>query len=106
MQRRVAEPGTEWGAAVSWQPVLFRPFRHLCGEADLRDAMTDEEFWQHVFGRDGWDEEYGASFDGPGDPMLRANGVTNPCPECGEYGACAYDADGRPLIHAREDDER
>lgn len=85
------------------QPVLFRPFRHLCGEADLRDAMSDEDFWAHVYSRvgprleDPWDE-------GPGDPLTIENGVTNPCPECGGYGACAYDAEGRPMIHARTED--
>jgi hypothetical protein len=25
---------------------------------------------------------------------------TKPCLECGEAGACAYDSEGRPLIHA------
>lgn len=25
-----------------------------------------------------------------------------PCPECGERGACAWDDEGRPLIHASE----
>lgn len=33
------------------------------------------------------------------DPDLTA-GVTLPCAECGETGACAYDIEGRPLIHA------
>ena len=25
--------------------------------------------------------------------------IATPCPECGELGACAYDAEGRPMIH-------
>lgn len=25
---------------------------------------------------------------------------TTPCPVCGEMGACAYDAEGLPMIHA------
>lgn len=99
---RVMGTSGETSTHGAWAPVLFRPHRHRCGEADLRDAMTDEEFWQHVFGRDGWEPD--ESWDGPGDPMLRANGVTNPCPTCGECGACAYDAEGRPMIHATEDD--
>ena len=28
-----------------------------------------------------------------------------PCPECGERGACAYDAEGRPLIHVAQDED-
>ena len=27
------------------------------------------------------------------------------CDLCGEVGACAYDTEGRPLIHAQEDDD-
>lgn len=87
--------------ADTWQPVHFRPFRHLCGEAALRDAMTDEEFWQHVFGREGWDPEDWDD-DGPSDPIEAR--WTNTCSECGALGACAYDAEGRPLIHAVEVD--
>lgn len=81
------------------EPVLFRPFRHLCGEADLRDAMSDEDFWAHVYGQEAWEPE---DFDdGPHDPL---SDITNLCPECGQYGACAYDAEGRALIHATERD--
>jgi len=28
-----------------------------------------------------------------------------PCPVCGEQGACGYDAQGRALIHATDDEE-
>lgn len=28
-----------------------------------------------------------------------------PCPECGASGACGYDADGRALIHALNDED-
>lgn len=34
--------------------------------------------------------------DGAGEIQLSAE----PCRECGEVGACAWDAEGRPLIHA------
>lgn len=33
-------------------------------------------------------------------PDLDAPLGGEPCPECGEAGACAWDAEGRPLIHA------
>lgn len=79
----------------------LRPFRHLCGEADLRDSMTDDEFWEHVYSREAWTANDPWD-DGPGDPLIIENGVTNPCPECGSLGACAYDAEGRPMIHASE----
>lgn len=81
-----------------------RPFRHLCPEADLRDAMTDDEFWAHVAG----------TLAGPDDPdpddLAAWEDVlmSEPCSQCGSVGACAYDSEGRPLIHAdgfSDDDE-
>ncbi len=81
-----------------------RKFRHLCGEADLRDAMTDGEFWAHVYPQTGWyeprqpDDQEIEEFD------LMAR-LADPCPECGVLGACAYDADGRALIHVTEDND-
>ena len=78
-----------------------RPFRHLCPEADKRDAMTDEEFWAHVYDLAPVSDEDFPDFDEP--TSLDAS----PCPECGEVGACAYDDMGRALIHVSsgEDDE-
>jgi hypothetical protein len=76
-----------------------RPFRHLCPEADLRDAMSDGEFWDHV----------AESILGPGsepdtDDMEPVGydelDILAPCEVCGESGACGYDSEGRPLIHA------
>ena len=76
-----------------------RPFRHLCPDADARDAMTDDEFWAHVLaGPPQWDDEDA----GPDiDVAIRAT----PCPVCGEAGACGYDSEGRALIHAVGDDD-
>ncbi len=82
-----------------------RPFRHLCPEADARDAMTDDEFWEHVgqnlspsaFDPPMWDD------DGPD---LDVTLATVPCNVCGATGACGHDAEGRPMIHTEpEDDE-
>jgi hypothetical protein len=73
----------------------IRPFRHLCPEADMRDAMTDAEFWEHVARNLGADFE---PFDDGTDVDVAV--ADSPCAECGEAGACAYDAEGRPLIHA------
>lgn len=73
-----------------------------CLVRDRRAGMTDDEFWADVYpghtpppdsGADLDDEavDYGPDGDVP---------VSEPCPECGEPGACAWDAEGRPLIHA------
>lgn len=72
----------------------------LCPEAEYRNGLTDAEFWDYVLnGRrpDDGDDDYGPTVDGP--PLDGEVGETA-CPECGVYGACAFDIDGRPLIHA------
>lgn len=76
-----------------------RPFRHLCPEADRRDAMTDEEFWADVYDFAHVPDCDFPDFDEP--VSLDAT----PCEACGEVGACAYDPEGRPLIHAMGGDE-
>ena len=75
----------------------------LCPEAAQRAAMTDSEFWEHVLiGPDQDDREYDPD-DDPNVPDQAeyelAARLATPCTECGQVGACAYDADGRPLIH-------
>lgn len=76
-----------------------RPYRDLCPEADARDAMSDDEFWQHV--ADNLTEPYEPFDDEPEVVSIYAG----PCSECGESGACAYDAEGRPLFHAAPADD-
>lgn len=87
-----------------YQPPTDRPFRHLCSEAEYRDTLSDEDFWAHVLGNlappETWD--YGPSLIDEED-MASMSHITNPCPECGVYGACAYDSEGRALIHVTED---
>lgn len=78
-----------------------RPFRHLCPEADERDAMTDEEFWQRVA-----DNLTGPMWDLDDEgPDLDAAISAPACGVCGSDGACAWDSEGRPLIHANEEDD-
>lgn len=75
----------------------------LCPEAEARDAMTDGEFWAHVFPEIG--EADPDFFDIPPDVAAQwelETRLANPCPECGQVGACAYDVDGRALIHVTE----
>jgi hypothetical protein len=75
----------------------------LCPEHDLRAAMSDAEFWAHVFpARDEDDRQ-------PDDQEIAEYELNarlaDPCPECGQRGACAYDTEGRALIHVTEDDD-
>ena len=80
-----------------------RPFRHLCPEADERDAMSDDEFWAHVAKNLGMpDPDDLPDWDGPD---LDVAVSREPCPTCGADGACGWDSEGRPLIHATEGDD-
>jgi hypothetical protein len=68
----------------------------ICPEAAKRDAMTDEEFWWHVFPSDGpdTDEEYEAHI-----------ASLTPCLVCGEDGPCGYDDQGNALVHVVPGDD-
>lgn len=71
----------------------------LCPEAEERSRMSDQDFWAHVFPQttpEYWDVEP-SSIDL--DDMATFSGTLSPCPECGQHGACAYDAEGRAMIH-------
>jgi hypothetical protein len=74
-----------------------RPFRHLCREADKRDAMSDAEFWERVF-----HSEPRPDVEWEPDPEVPAIGTI--CEVCGSDGACGYDPEGRPWIHCTEVD--
>lgn len=69
-----------------------------CTEASYRGKLTDAEYWPYVLQgiRPGEEPDY----DGPDldDDALITN-QNAPCPECGEHGACAYDAEGRAMTH-------
>lgn len=84
----------------TWKPTgILKGVRNvsLCPEFEERAAMTDDEFWSHVFAyREGTEPE----FDPPevsGDELIEPD---DECPECGAVGACGYDSEGRPMIHA------
>jgi hypothetical protein len=68
--------------------------------------MDDGEFWAHVLQRDHRDYD---PDDDPNIPDLAEleleRRLADPCPECGQSGACAYDTEGRALIHVTTDDE-
>jgi hypothetical protein len=64
----------------------------------MRAAMSDGEFWQHVLGAGHTDDgEWLIEGDAP--PL------GEPCTECGAHAACAYDEEGRPMIHATGGDD-
>lgn len=74
-----------------------------CSEREERAAMTDAEFWAHVYPQDedprvtliGW---------GEGDQALDADLADDECPLCHAVGACGWDDEGRPLLHANPAD--
>lgn len=76
-----------------------------CPEAELRDNMSEGEFWEHV------SRNLGVNTDP--DDIVDAEIVRDPaefydgdvCTECGSEGACAYDSEGRALIHAQPIEE-
>jgi hypothetical protein len=75
---------------------------HYCSKRSARANMTDEEFWDDVA------ETLGSREPDVDDMEYAYNGfLSQPsaCPECGEFGACGYDSQGRPMIHAVKDED-
>lgn len=71
----------------------------LCPIAAELDALDDGAFWERVLiGADAACEPDDDYYDD------LPTGDLGPCPECGEYGACAYDAEGRALVHIVPDE--
>lgn len=91
-ERLQSDPATI-RAAMGWE----------CTVRDDRAAMDDDTFWSHV----------AVSMAGPGvydiehpydiDAFISNQG--DPCPECGEMGACGYDSEGRAMVHIVIDDD-
>jgi hypothetical protein len=79
-----------------------------CPERAVRDAMSDKEFWDHVlfgnFPDAAYDDDLEADLADAA-PVADGLGVTTPCPVCASERACAWDAEGRALIHAVGYDE-
>lgn len=70
-----------------------------CPEREKRAAMTDDEFWLHVL-------DIGPAPVDDEPDLDESPELTRPCTECGARGPCAYDAEGRPMIHTEpEGDE-
>lgn len=82
-------------------------WRDLCPEADLRDGMTEPEFWQHVLQgailpEYQEDDPDGLYYDGPDVDVALSQ---QPCPTCGSSAACGYDSEGRPMIHTTDPED-
>lgn len=73
----------------------------LCPEAEYRASLSDGEFWEHVFhGDDGPDDrDYDPEMDFNIPPPNEID-ISEQCPICGSTGACKYDEEGLPMIHA------
>jgi hypothetical protein len=83
-----------------------------CPEREYRDSLTDDEFWAYVATRlNGADpfqdldpiEEAEARADA--EQVDDGLGGVGPCPVCNAAGACAWDTEGRALIHVVTADE-
>jgi hypothetical protein len=66
-------------------------------EAVRRAEVTDAEFWERVLGAGTHHEP--DDYD-PSHEAVDSDVAASPCPECGASGACDWDSEGRPLIHA------
>lgn len=70
-------------------------WREGCERHDDRDDQRRIEAEQEAWTPD--------ELDTLDDDLARARG--GPCPDCGAPGACGWDDEGRPLIHAQGADE-
>lgn len=74
----------------------------MCPEAWERAEEDDGAFWTRVT-RNLTPQPFA---EDPADDLdVDSQMRTEPCAECGSTVACAYDAQGRPLIHAVEADD-
>lgn len=79
-----------------------KPF---CASSPEAQALSGAEFWDAVYSQ----HQRPYEPEEPDEIELLEMGYVNrldiapPCPECGGHGACAYDDEGRPLIHAVKD---
>jgi hypothetical protein len=81
-----------------WHPYSASLRDALCPEAAERAAMTDSEFWAHVYPQPDPGDDRPPDDQEIAEYELEAQ-LADSCPECGVLGACSYDAEGRALIH-------
>lgn len=74
---------------------------HHCTSRARRGPLSDDDFWADVADAllsPAWQDIDDIAWQDIDDIDL-ATMTGDPCPECGEYGACMTDAQGRKLIH-------
>ncbi len=76
------------------------PRRVFCASSLEAQSMTDEDFWYFVFTTEGMPEEddYDPNHEAMDDFLTE-----QACSICGQVGACAWDAEGLPLVHPVSD---
>jgi hypothetical protein len=70
----------------------------FCASSPEAAMLSDGEFWDRVFNRGEPTEPPQPTVDDIERWELQDR-MGGPCPECGEVGACAYDDEGRALVH-------
>ena len=74
----------------------------LCPDREYRESLSEDDFWSYVLQghRPGGyvEPELYDDLDG-----IQFTGTFDACPECGEFDACGYDAEGRPMIHTTDE---
>lgn len=78
-----------------------------CPAARRRAGMGDEDFWADV--NESMQAAYGQMLedmdvDPDADQVIDLE-IEGECSVCGSTGACAYDSEGRPMIHCTEEDD-
>lgn len=73
-----------------------------CPEAEYREGLSDPDFWAYVLtGVRPGEEVAEPEADDGDDEWYEEQVRLGVCGECGQVGACAYDAEGRAMIHVR-----
>ena len=74
-----------------------------CSKRESRAAMSDDEYWDDVFGMNiNPLDYYDPDEDFPDLPETHE--LNKPCTECGEF-ICGYDWNGRPMYHRQKEED-
>jgi hypothetical protein len=78
------------------------PTHIFCASSRAAQALPDEEFWARVMEQGDPGAPWDMIDDGHEFELDLGTYQNQPCRVCGGLGACGYDEEGRPLIHATE----
>lgn len=78
-----------------------------CSKRETRALMSNDEYWEDVALSLGFSViPDDCDYDGEGPGLdITLSLVTEPCEVCGANGACGYDSEGRPMIHATQGED-